>query len=186
MSEHNAHEHDYDLRERDRRLVGLGRTRRGSGASRQRWTSEQRREMARTLRAYPLFSRCDDADLEALIGHASPFTLPANWPMVLESTPADACYVITDGTATVYRGRETVAALSAGDVVGEMAALTGSLRRATVTTSSRVSGLRIANADLTRLLGERRPLLDAMRKEFEVRTTSAGRSYRPAPLPAMA
>lgn len=174
-------EHDYGMNSRDRKLAGLSGRGKGSRAS-QGMDKHERKEFLRELRTFSLFSRCNDHDLEELIGRGQSFTLPANWPMVSNSTPADACYVITEGTARVLRDGTMLAELSRGDVVGEMAVLTGSLRRATVTTSSRVSGLRVANDDLLRLFGERPSLLEALRAEFEARAAKAGRTLTPEPL----
>lgn len=181
MSEHNNYEHDYGINHRDRKFAGLSGRGKGSRAS-QGMDKHERKEFLRELRSFSMFSRCTDHDLEELIGRGQSFTLPANWPMVSMSTPADACYVITEGVARVLRDGAMVAELGRGDVVGEMAVLTGSLRRANVTTASRVSGLRVANDDLLRLFGERPSLLQALRAEFEARAARAGRTLAPQPM----
>lgn len=184
-SEHNRHEGDFNLHDKDRRFAGLARTGRGSKAS-HGIPKAQRREFARELSGYPLFSRCSPADLDALISHCQQFALPANWLMIKEATPADACYVIISGDARVVRGGEAVADLKRGDVVGEMAVLTGALRRASVSTLTRVTGLRVSNDELVRLFHERPSLLEAMRHEFQVRSARASRAFRPVPLVAHA
>jgi len=184
-SEHNRHEDDFHLRDKDRRFAGLSRVGRGSKAS-HGIAKAERKELARELGTYPLFARCSADDLDALISHCQQFSLPANWMMIKEATPADACYVIISGDARVVRGGEAVADLTRGAVVGEMAVLTGALRRASVLTLTKVTGLRVNNDELIRLFKERPSLLDALRSEFQVRSAKASRTFRPVPLGAHA
>jgi CRP-like cAMP-binding protein len=143
----------------------------------------ERRELADALAEYEMFAACEMSDVEALVKAGQAFSFPAGWAIVSENTPADACYVLTRGSATVYRDREPVAELQPGAVIGEMAVLTGKLRRATVTTSTRVSGLVVGNDALLELLAARHGLLSAMRAVFASRATAAGKEYVPEPLP---
>jgi CRP-like cAMP-binding protein len=69
--------------------------------------------------------------------------VPANWPLLNEQTPADACYVILDGDVEVRVDGRPVAQLAAGSVVGEVGLLTSKLRNATVVSTSRVSLLHL-------------------------------------------
>src|SRR3954466_11049053 len=101
----------------------------------------EKRELIQTLSGYATFAQCGRDDIAALVDAGGPFALPSGWPLVQEGIPADACHVIMNGTALVFHQREQIATLGEGDVVGEMALLGGGQRRATVTTSTRVSGL---------------------------------------------
>jgi CRP-like cAMP-binding protein len=112
----------------------------------------ERRELVKTLGGYEAFAQCSKSDLEALVDAGGPFALPSGWPLVQEGIPADACYVLTSGTARVFHQREQIAEVGPGAVIGEMALLEGGQRQATVTTSSRVSGLRVENDALRPLL----------------------------------
>lgn len=58
-------------------------------------------------------------------------SLPANWRLIHEQTPGDACYILLSGKVAVYSGREQVAELGPGDVVGEIAIRQGRLRSPT-------------------------------------------------------
>lgn len=185
MSEHYLHEEDFHAHRKDRKYLGQMAYGHGSRAS-HGMTRHERRDLERELREFPMFARCSASDLGALIAQGQHFSLPANWPMVVEATPADACYVITEGSARVLRAGSLLAELGRGDVVGEMAVLTGSLRRATVSTMTRVVGLRVGNDDLLKLFHQRPSLLDALRAEFEHRAIRAQRTFQPAPLQAFA
>jgi CRP-like cAMP-binding protein len=86
---------------------------------------------------------------------------------VQEGIPADACYVLTGGSALVFHQREQIAELGEGDVVGEMALLGGGQRRATVTSSSRVTGLRIENDALRPVLAKHPKVAEAFRAVYD-------------------
>jgi CRP/FNR family cyclic AMP-dependent transcriptional regulator len=119
----------------------------------------EKRELVSKLTGYVTFTGCSKDDITALVEAGGPFALPAGWPLVQEGIPADACYVLTDGEARVFHRREQIAILGAGDLVGEMALLEGGQRKATVTSSSRVTGLRIDN-DALRAVLVKHPELD--------------------------
>lgn len=117
---------------------------------------------ARFLRDFPTFERFSSGELNKVVRAADRVSLPANWPLIHEQTPGDACYILLSGKVAVYSGREPVAELGPGDVVGEVAIRQGRLRSATVSTTEAVEMLRIEGEDLTRLLRELPALRDAM------------------------
>ena len=126
----------------------------------------ERRELVEALSKYATFADCERGDVEALVDAGGPFALPAGWPLVQEGIPADACYVLTSGSARVFHQREQVAEIGEGDLVGEMAFFDGGQRQATVTSSSRVTGLRVENDALRPLLQQRPKLADAFRAVY--------------------
>ena len=132
-----------------------------------------KRELVRTLQGYPTFAGCDRAAITALVEAGQPFALPAGWPLVQQGIPADACYVLTDGTARVFHLRDQIAEIGPGDLVGEMALLGGGQRRATVTSSSRVSGLRIDNEPLRAVLDRHPALAEAFRAVYAAHSASS-------------
>lgn len=111
-----------------------------------------KREWLTTLRGFPAFAQCEENALKALIDAGSEFHLPAGWPLVQEGIPADACYVLTQGQARVFSGREQIATVGVGDIIGEMALIGGGQRKATVTSSDRVAGLRVENDKLREVM----------------------------------
>jgi CRP-like cAMP-binding protein len=115
------------------------------------------------LRGFQTFAECDDADLSALVAAGGHFSLPAGWPLVQEGIPADCCYVITAGTARVFHQRQQIAEVGPGDFVGESALLHGTLRSATVTSSTHIEGLRIDNQSMATLLAKLPHLSNTLR-----------------------
>ena len=59
-------------------------------------------------------------------------SLPAGWSPIWESTPADKAYIILSGQVSVRQHGEEIAQLGPGDIVGEAALLTHSLRTASI------------------------------------------------------
>lgn len=127
----------------------------------------EKRELVKTLSKYETFAKCSKDDVTALVEAGSRFTLPAGWPLVQEGIPADACYVITEGTALVFHQREQIAELGSGDLVGEMTLLGGGQRRATVTSSTRIIGLRVDNEALRPVLDQHPAIADAFRAVYD-------------------
>jgi CRP-like cAMP-binding protein len=128
------------------------------GADKRAWVA--------TLRGFPVFAGCSEDDLKALVDAGSEFHLPAGWPLVQEGIPADACYVLTEGQARVFYERRQVAVVGIGDVIGEMALLEGGQRKATVTTSDRVAGLRIENDKLRAVMQQHPAIRDAFQAVY--------------------
>jgi len=122
--------------------------------------NSEKRELTTQLATFPFLAGCSREDVTALAISGNAVSLPDDWAFVQEGTPADACYVLLSGTARVFHGREVIASLSAGDVIGEMAYLAGGQRNATVSAQERVRALRIEYETLTKLLS-RRPALNA-------------------------
>lgn len=126
--------------------------------------------MVNELSGYDVFASCSRDDLEALVDAGGHFALPPQWSLLQEGIPADAAYVILEGRARVFRERDIVAELGPGDLVGEMALLAGGQRSATVSSVTRLSGLRIDYDKLAHLLSHRPRLIDAVRSVVSART----------------
>ena len=59
------------------------------------------KDLVETLGKLPRFASCSKGDLETLAKAARLSSVPANWPLINEQTPSDACYVILDGDLEV-------------------------------------------------------------------------------------
>ncbi|BBY36856.1 hypothetical protein MMAN_09900 [Mycobacterium mantenii] len=111
-------------------------------------------EDARRLRRYVTFESFSDAELQRLARAAHRTSTSAPLPLIHEQTPSDSVYVLLSGEVGVYVGRDRVAALGPGEVIGESALHRGRLRSATVTTMGPAELLRIERDDLAALLDE--------------------------------
>ena len=126
------------------------------------WTDLQERDDARRLRELPAFEKFSDDDLNHLVRAAHHDSTSGPWPLIHEQTPADSCYILLSGEVGVYVGREHVATLGPGEVIGESALRMGKLRSATVTTTGPTEVLRIEADDLAGLLRQIPALRDVM------------------------
>lgn len=104
------------------------------------------------LRALP------PAEMQALVAFVEPIDVPAGATVFAQGEEGDALYVVVSGALDVLAGEERIATLGAGEVVGEMALVTGEPRSATVRAATGAELLRIARADFDRLTAASPPL----------------------------
>jgi len=95
-----------------------------------------------------------DADLEKVVRSGRHVTLPANWSLIWERTPADKAYLIVDGEVSVRKGGDEVARLGPGDVIGEMAIVNHKLRSASVVSLTPLEVVHFTKESLEQLLDE--------------------------------
>lgn len=146
---------------------------------RESWLELREEQDVQRLREFSAFSDFSDAELQRLVRAAHRETTSSPWPLIHEQTPSDACYILLSGDVGVYVGREQVATLGAGEVIGESALRQGQLRSATVTTTGPAELLRIERDDLAGLLEE----IPAFRQLMDA---NAARHARVEPTPAAA
>lgn len=144
------------------------------------WTELQERDDARRLREMPAFEKFSEDDLNHLVRAAHHDSTSGPWPLIHEQTPADSCYILLSGEVGVYVGREHIASLGPGEVIGESALRVGKLRSATVTTTGPTEVLRIEAEDLAGLL-QQIPALRAVIEASAARHTPVSTGDSPAP-----
>ena len=132
------------------------------------------------LREYTTFKNFSDDELKRLVRAAHQFTASAPRPLIHEETPSDACYILLSGEAGVYAGRDRVAVVGPGEVIGESALRRGKLRSATVTTIGPAEVLRIERDDLARLLDEIPALRETMEATVARHALGAGEPVDPS------
>ena len=104
-------------------------------------------EIVEQLRATPLFGGLDDEQLERLVGMGELVDLEAGARLIGEGEPADALYVVLAGELEVTRRSGStdipVARVGPGSLQGEIAALEGGRRLASVHAATEAEVLRI-------------------------------------------
>lgn len=121
------------------------------------------------LAAFPVFVGLDRASVKALAAAGRVVHLPAGWALMSEDTPADSCYVLFGGAAEVRHAGQVVAALGAGDLVGEAALVQQRRRNATVVSVKEVRALRLSYDDLTTLFAKHPGVEQAFKVEWDKR-----------------
>lgn len=104
------------------------------------------------LAGHPLCRSLTSTDIAEIIFALQVVSLPGDTAIVTEADPGDAFYVIFDGTVVIERGAHRVGRLSTGQFFGELAALDGQPRIATVRADGPVICLRFATHTVERLL----------------------------------
>jgi CRP-like cAMP-binding protein len=111
------------------------------------------------LARIPLFAHCSKRDLREIARVTEEVEYEAGAVLIREGEPGHEFYVLLNGRLDVSRRRKgVVAAVEAGDFVGETALLSNRPRNATVTAVAAVTLLRIQDRDFLALL-DRMPLL---------------------------
>ena len=99
------------------------------------------------LRATPLFAQLPEADLRRLAEMAQPLTLGPGDLLLREGDPGDAMYVVVSGELDVTKatgGNEIqLARVGPGTIQGEMSAIEGRPRSASVRAITQVDVLRV-------------------------------------------
>ena len=119
-----------------------------------------------SLAAIPLFGETlTPRQLDQLAARCRVLILPAGAVLMSEGDFADAMFAIVEGEVTVTfhdrKGAEhDVAALKTGDVVGEMAVLTGARRNATVVAETGVTAIEISKAAMEEMFARTPELID--------------------------
>ena len=102
----------------------------------------------------PLFRECTTKQLQSVAAASVELNVGAGKVLAREGEPGHEAFVIVEGAATVARRGERLATLGPGDVVGELAPLTGGSRTATVTADTPMEVLVIGQRELSGLLEE--------------------------------
>jgi NTE family protein len=110
------------------------------------------------LAGLPLFGALDAPSLAALEAELDRLAVPGGATLFREGEGADALYLVLSGClgVTIRNGDGTrvIARVHAGETIGEMAVLDGSLRSATAIALRDTELLRLGNAEFERLVGE--------------------------------
>lgn len=88
------------------------------------------------LKKMEVFSTLSEKELDQVAELAEEMSVDEGAELIVDNTSAYRLLAIEEGSARVDRDGETVATLSAGEVVGEMALLGGSRRNAAVVATS--------------------------------------------------
>jgi len=137
------------------------------------------KERIDALRAIPLFSQVEEADLESIADHLIERRFPKNATIVEEGLAGDYMYVIREGRVKVTKasdeGREKIMNFfEAGDFFGEMSILESAPRSASVKTLEPSRLLALSRKDFLGLLTSSERLALAVIQELSRRLRETG------------
>jgi CRP-like cAMP-binding protein len=115
--------------------------------------------LTRALSNFPIFEKLNFEELQVVGRALMPYQLPAGKVVYRQGDHGDSICFVVDGILNVVRetadGRKlTIASLSSGESLGEMAVIDGLRRSATVTTQTEASVLVLRMSKFEELLGE--------------------------------
>jgi CRP-like cAMP-binding protein len=111
-------------------------------------------ERAEMLTEVPFFDGFDEEEILRVVELTDEVLIPAGSVVVDQGDPGTDCYVILDGTASVYVRGDHVASSGPGSMVGEMALVDHRPRTATVVADTDLDMLRFDSEAFRKLLEE--------------------------------
>jgi len=112
------------------------------------------RRSAVALTGVPMFVGFSSKHLNRLASEADELDLAAGQTIVREGDPGEALFVVLEGQAKVVRGGKRVGTVIPGDFFGELSALDGGPRTASVIAETPVRLLRLFRHTLKRLMDD--------------------------------
>jgi CRP-like cAMP-binding protein len=97
------------------------------------------------------FSSLSDAEVAKIANVGTYVTVPADWALIGEKTPADKAYLLISGEVSVRKDGKEIATLGPGDIFGEMGIVAHRLRSATVVSLSRLECLHFTRQQVEQL-----------------------------------
>ena len=104
------------------------------------------------LAQVPLFENCDTKQLQQVAAATVEITVEPGTVLLREGEAGHECFIIVSGSATVSRNGVAIATLGDGEVIGELAPLTGGPRNATVTIDAPTDLLVLSQQEFNGLL----------------------------------
>ena len=132
-----------------------------------------RDEYLQHFASIPLFSKCTKRQLQEIGRVATELRLRAGKALARQGEVGFEVFILLDGTASVTRDGQRVATLAAGDVVGELAVISGHPRNATVVAETELRILVLNHAGLDQLLDDIPGLAKHLLYEVSARLVAA-------------
>jgi CRP/FNR family transcriptional regulator, cyclic AMP receptor protein len=114
----------------------------------------RRNEKVEWIRHVPLFSQCSRRELAQIAGIADEIDLRKDKVLIREGERGREFFVLLEGSAEVTKDGRKINTLGPGDFFGEIALVSNSPRTATVTATSPIHTLVIADRSFRRLLDD--------------------------------
>jgi CRP-like cAMP-binding protein len=139
-------------------LLAHDASRRGRGPRPEQEATRTRRQTAQILGSVPLFRGYASRHLSALAKETEELVYAAGEHLVEEGQLGETLFVVLSGSAKVVRGGRVVGRVVPGDFFGELSAIDGGPRSASVIATTPMRTLRLFRHTLIRQL-EREPAL---------------------------
>ncbi len=118
------------------------------------WTKDTPQKFMSKRVIDALKANFNDHELVKLSRFATPVDIAAGTTLTIEDTPGQQALVMVEGSASVFRNGEKVATIRAGEIIGEIALLTGEPRNATVVADTDATVYALSPRDFASLLAQ--------------------------------
>ena len=129
-----------------------------------------RRQTAAALAGVPIFAGFKARHLNRLAADTDELSFETGQSIVVEGEPGETLFVVLGGQAKVMRGGRRVGRVLPGDFFGELSALDGGPRSASIVAETPMQVLRLFRRTLTRMIEEEPQvaltLLDGITRRF--------------------
>jgi len=126
------------------------------------------------LQQVGFFDGLSDAEVKKVAQAGTVTTVPANWAVISEQTPADKAYIVLDGELSVRQKGQEIARMGPGDVIGEIGIVEHRLRTASVVSLTRLEVIHFTREKIVELADSIPAFGDALRAAAEARRGSDG------------
>jgi len=113
-----------------------------------------RRQTAAVLGAIPMFADFTKRHLNRLAADTDELTFVPGQIIVTQGDPGETLFVVLEGQAKVVRGKKKVGEVLPGDFFGELSAIDGGPRTASVVATTPMRVLRLFRRTLSELIDE--------------------------------
>ncbi len=153
-------------------MVLLGRRSRGPDRRPEQPPRRTRRRSIVALAGVPLFSSLSKRHLQLLAANAEEISFKPTEPILRQGDLGETLFVVMEGQVKVVQGQKTVARLRPGSFFGELSAIDGGPRTATVVAETPVRVLCVHRRTLDQLLATEPNLTIAMLEDVARRIRS--------------
>lgn len=121
-----------------------------------------------------IFDGLSKADAEKVQREGRRVRLPAGWSPIAERTPADKAYIILSGEVSVRRGKDEIARIGPGEMIGEAGIVSHKLRNASVVALTQLEALHYTSEQVEQLRREVPAFKDALERQAAARLGTPG------------
>jgi CRP-like cAMP-binding protein len=133
------------------------------------------------LTSVALFDGCTKNELRTIDSVTTPIRVAAGAVVCREGLPADECFVVLDGVASVTIAGSPVSTIGPGGFIGELALLDDGPRVATVTAASAMTLLVLSRAEFSLLLRDVPVVKRRLLRQVAAKCRSEIAKAQPAP-----
>lgn len=121
-----------------------------------------------------IFDGMREADVAKIKRAGRSVRLPEGWSPIAERTPSDKAYIIVSGEASIRHGKEEIARIGPGEMIGEAGIVQRKLRNASVVAVTPLQVLHYTAEQVQQLCQQVPAFRDAIERQARERAGELG------------